>query len=395
MKLSDDPASDFLIAGAQIFDGQRWHSGKTLTVTRGKIGALSESKPDTAAMLRRVPEGSRIVPGFVDLQVNGGGGVLFNNDLTVSGIETICEAHRAFGTTSLLVTLITDTPENTERGIKAGIEAARQGVSGFAGLHLEGPHLSIARKGTHAAEFIRPMTNQDLALLLQAARDLPKLLVTLAPESATPMQVRQLVDAGAVVSLGHSDAGIETIRLFVEAGASMVTHLFNAMSPLRHREPGLVGAALGFGELSCGLIADGHHVDPIAIRIALKAKQGPGRVFLVTDAMSSIGWHGQSFRLNGREVFRQNGRLTLEDGTLAGADIDMLTCVRFMMTEIGLQVDEALRMASLYPAEAAGLEGGGLLVPDAQANFLVLGPGLEILASVIGGQWRDHQGGAG
>ncbi|MEJ8473747.1 N-acetylglucosamine-6-phosphate deacetylase [Roseibium algae] len=395
MTLSDEPNSDLLISGAQIFDGQCWHSGKNLMVEQGKVSARSECKPHAATILRNVPEGSRIVPGFVDLQVNGGGGVLFNNDLTVSGIETICKAHRAFGTTSLLVTLITDTSENTELGIQAGVEAAKQGVLGFAGLHLEGPHLSIARKGTHSADLIRSMTERDLALLLQAARDLPKLLVTLAPESVTPFQVRQLVDAGAVVSLGHSDAGIETVRLFVEAGASMVTHLFNAMSPLQHREPGLVGAALGFGELSCGLIADGHHVDPIAIRIALNAKQGPGKVFLVTDAMSSIGWEGRSFRLNGRDVFRKDGRLTLEDGTLAGADIDMLSCVRFMVEVIGLQLDEVLRMASLYPAEAAGLEKCGFLTPGAPADCLVLGPDLEILASVISGQWLDHQGCAG
>lgn len=199
------------------------------------------------------------------------------------------------------------------------------------------------------------------------------------------------MEAGVIVSLGHSDAGIAQIRPYVEAGASMVTHLFNAMSPLQHREPGLVGAALGLGGLSCGLIADGHHVDPLVIQIALRAKKGPGKVFLVTDAMSSIGWGGDQFTLNGREIFRRGGRLTLADGTLAGADIDMLSCVRFMVEEIGLELDEVLRMASLYPAEAAGLSGKGHLTPGAKADFLVLNPDLSIHASVCQGQWQLHQ----
>ncbi|TYC61964.1 N-acetylglucosamine-6-phosphate deacetylase [Rhodobacterales bacterium] len=376
------------IGGARIFDGRAWHDGKVLEIRGSEVAALSSSA--AANDVHQLPEGSVIVPGFVDLQVNGGSGILFNNDLTVSGIETICRAHRRFGTTSLLVTLITDTPENTQLAVAAGIEAAKKGIPGFAGLHLEGPHLSVARKGTHEPKLIRPMTDADLGLLLEAAKALPCLLVTLAPENAAPDQVRKLVDAGVVVSLGHSDAGIAEIRPFIEAGASMVTHLFNAMSPLQHREPGMVGAALGFGELSCGLIADGYHVDPLAIKVALKAKQGPGQIFLVTDAMSSIGWDGDRFQLNGREVFRRDGKLTLADGTLAGADIDMLSCVRFMVDRIGLELEEVLKMASVYPAQAAGLSGIGCLAAGKQADFLVLNPDLTIHASVCAGHWMEH-----
>ncbi|MBD8891232.1 N-acetylglucosamine-6-phosphate deacetylase [Roseibium litorale] len=383
-----EPAGDQAFAGARIFDGQSWHDGKVLEVCEGEITGISSET--NATDLHQLPEGSLIVPGFVDLQVNGGGGVLFNNDLTVSGIETICQAHRQFGTTALLVTLITDTPENTRLAIAAGIEAAKKGVPGFAGLHLEGPHLSLARKGTHAPELIRPMTDADLALILEAVRELPCLLVTLAPENATPDQVRKLVEDGVVVSLGHSDAGVAQIKPFVQAGASMVTHLYNAMSPLQHREPGMVGAALCFGELSCGLIADGHHVDPLAIKVALKAKQGPGQIFLVTDAMSSIGWDGDSFQLNGREVFRRDGKLTLADGTLAGADIDMLSCVRFMAGCIGMELDDVLKMASLYPARAAHLSAVGSLTTGKRADFLVLNSDLTIHASICGGQWQEH-----
>ena len=388
MSLRAEQAGKMAFDGAKIFDGHAWHDSKALEILGGKVAGLSSETE--AADVRQLPAGSFIVPGFVDLQVNGGGGVLFNNDLTVSGIETICRAHRQFGTTSLLVTLITDTPENTRLAVEAGIEAAKNGVSGFAGLHLEGPHLSVARKGTHAPELIRPIADADLALMLDAAKELPCLLVTLAPENATPDQVRKLVEAGVVVSLGHSDAGIAQIRPFIEAGASMVTHLFNAMSPLQHREPGMVGAALGFGELNCGLIADGYHVDPLAIKVALKAKQGPGRIFLVTDAMSSIGWEGDRFQLNGREIFRRDGKLTLADGTLAGADIDMLSCVRFMVEQIGLELEEAVRMASLYPAEAARLSTIGTLAAGKRADFLVLNSDLTIHASMCGGQWLEH-----
>ncbi|SHM34522.1 N-acetylglucosamine-6-phosphate deacetylase [Roseibium suaedae] len=390
MTLRAEQAGNQVFAGARIFDGQSWHDGKVLEVRGGEVAALSAAAPAQAENLRQLPEGSLIVPGFADLQVNGGGGVLFNNDLTVSGIETICRAHRQFGTTALLVTLITDTPENTRLAVAAGIEAAKKGVPGFAGLHLEGPHLSVARKGTHAPELIRPMTDEDLALMLAAVKELPCLLVTLAPENATPDQVRKLVEAGVVVSLGHSDAGVSQIRPFVEAGASMVTHLFNAMSPLQHREPGLVGAALCYGELSCGLIADGYHVDPLAIQVALRAKQGPGRIFLVTDAMSSIGWEGDRFQLNGREVFRRDGKLTLADGTLAGADIDMLSCVRFMVDRIGLELEEVLKMAGTYPADAARLSAIGRLSAGKRADFLVLNSDLTIHASICGGQWLEH-----
>ncbi len=377
----------FSVQGARIFDGTAWHDDKTLHVRDGLITGLEADGADRCGPNDVLAPGAFVVPGFVDLQVNGGGGILFNNDLTVSGIETICRAHRQYGTTSLLVTLISDTPENTRTAVSAGIAAARQKIPGFAGLHLEGPHLSHAKKGTHAAGLIRPMEQSDLSFIKDAAKHLPHLLVTLAPESVTPDQVRDLVSEGVKVSLGHTAAGLDTIRPYVAAGAKMVTHLFNAMSPLTHREPGLVGAALGLGDISCGLIADGHHVDPLSIGIALRAKQGPGHVFLVTDAMSSIGTEEQSFELNGRQVYRNKGQLTLADGTLAGADIDMLSSIRFIHQKIGLPVEEAIRMATLYPAEAAGMPEHGHLQEGLPADFLVLTETLEIQATVVRGHW--------
>ncbi|WP_209015007.1 N-acetylglucosamine-6-phosphate deacetylase [Roseibium limicola] len=391
MPTAQTEISPVLVTGARIFDGHAWHEDRALAVSGSVVAGIGDEAAFQRASQRHDCEGCLIVPGFVDLQVNGGGGVLLNNDPSLAGIQKICSAHRAFGTTALLPTLITDTAEITERAIAAGVAATQAKVSGFAGLHLEGPHLSVARKGTHSPDLIRPMTEDDVQRLVEAALLLPKLLVTLAPESTTPDQVRALVEAEVVVSLGHSNAGLDDIRKFVAAGATMVTHLFNAMSPLHHRDPGLVGAAIGLGELSCGLIADGHHVDPLAIQIALDAKRGPGHVFLVTDAMSSIGSTEQSFQLNGREVFRRGGRLTLADGTLAGADIDMLSCVRFMIKTIGMGLDEAVRMATRYPAEACGLDGFGLLASGNRADFLVLNKDMDIQASVIGGEWLDHR----
>ncbi len=314
--------------GAQIFDGSRLLAGQALLVADGRIAAII---PDDAlpsgAVVHRL-SGGTIAPGFVDLQVNGGGGVMFNSAPEVATLERMAQAHAGLGTTALLPTLITDTPERTRAAV-AAVEAARkQGLAGIAGLHLEGPHLSVARKGAHDPGLIRAMTPADLAFLLDAKARVGRLLVTLAPESVSADQIAALTAAGVIVSLGHSDAGFDACMAAAAAGARMVTHLFNAMSGLGHREPGLVGAALTSGGLNVGLIADGIHVHPAAMRAALAAKQGPGQVFLVTDAMATAGSEITEFTLNGRVIVRSGDRLTLEDGTLAGAHLDMARALR-------------------------------------------------------------------
>jgi len=316
--------------GARIFDGDLWHQDAALLVEGGKVAAIATDGDIPAGASRTPLDGARIVPGFVDLQVNGGGGVLLNEQPDVAGIRTICAAHARFGTTALLPTLITDTPEVTARTVAAGIAAKAENVPGFLGLHLEGPHLSIARKGAHDPKLIRRMEADDLERIVAARGRLDALLATVAPESVGNDQIAALAKAGVTVSLGHSDSGYATVSAAVAAGASMMTHLFNAMNPLGHREPGMVGAALELGHLNAGLIADGYHVDPVSIGVALRAKKGPGRIFLVTDAMSTIGTDMTGFTLNGREIFRKAGRLTLADGTLAGADIDMIACASCM-----------------------------------------------------------------
>ena len=374
------------ITGARIFDGDRWHDDSVLLIDGGKVAAVARPH-EVPGDARAVPmEGLALVPGFIDLQVNGGGGVLLNERPDVEGIRTICAAHARFGTTALLPTLITDTRDVTAAAIAAGLAAHETGVAGFLGLHLEGPHLSVARKGAHDPALIRPMEQADLDRTIAARRGLGALMMTLAPENATNDQIAALRAAGVTISLGHSDCGYETAAAAVEAGAHMMTHLFNAMSPLGHREPGMVGAALDLGGLNAGLIADGFHVDPVSIGAALRAKRGPGRIFLVTDAMSTIGTDMTHFRLNGREIFREGGRLTLADGTLAGADIDMASCVRFMHEHVGIDLEEALRMASLYPAEAIGMTGRkGRLTHGHDADFAVVDDGLNVVSTWIGG----------
>lgn len=370
--------------GARIFDGAAWHDGKVLLTSDGHVTAISHNVPAEAEVIDA--NGLLIAPGFIDLQVNGGGGVMFNNQPDVAGIARICSAHAKFGTTALMVTLITDQPDVTSKAAQAGIAASAANVPGFLGLHFEGPHLSVARKGTHDPALIRKMEAADLEVLTRCKAELAFVLTTIAPENVTEEQVTTLRKAGIVVSLGHTDTGLDVATAYADAGASMVTHLFNAMSPLGHREPGLVGAALSNGKLDCGLIADGFHVDPAAIGIALRAKNGPARIFLVTDAMSTIGTDDDGFELNGRRVYRNGGRLTLADGTLAGADIDMLSCIRFMHEKMDLPLEEALRMASAYPAEAIGATAKGKLQTGSDADFVVLTPDLQMHSTWIGGE---------
>jgi N-acetylglucosamine-6-phosphate deacetylase len=379
--------SDLLaISGPRIFDGQDWHDNAALLIEFGHVCGIVSADAAPAHAETVHLDGGSIVPGFIDLQVNGGGGVLFNNDPSVHAIRTICAAHAQFGTTALLPTLITDTVEINVAAMAAGRAALALAIPGFIGLHLEGPHLSLARKGTHDPALIRPMHEDDLARLIAARADLPNLLVTVAPETVSPAQIAALSQAGIVVSLGHSDAGIDVASAAFAAGATMATHLFNAMSQLGNREPGVVGAVLTNDAVHAGLIADGIHVHPAAIQIALRAKSGPGRIFLVTDAMSQTGTDLTTLTLNGRTITRSGGALRLADGTLAGADLDMIDAVEFMHSQIGLPFEEALRMASLYPAEAMGIaDTFGHLSPGAVASFVHLSDIRQVRSTWING----------
>ncbi|MDT3381064.1 N-acetylglucosamine-6-phosphate deacetylase [Labrys neptuniae] len=370
----------------RIFDGEAWHQDAAVIVDGEHIEAIVPRSAVPAGMAVETIETGFIAPGFIDLQVNGGGGVMLNDSRDAETIAAICAAHAQFGTTALLATLITDTPAITAEALEAGAEAERRKVPGFLGLHIEGPHLAVSRKGAHDPQLIRPMEETDLARLIAARGQVPVLLTTVATESVTPAQIRRLAEAGLVVSIGHSDAEYGDVVAAAEAGASMATHLFNAMSQIKNREPGLAGTAIALGGLSAGLVADGIHVDPITIDIALRAKKQPGRIFLVTDAMATIGTDMRQFTLNGRVIKRENGRLTLDDGTLAGADLDMISAVRFMHERIGLDLGEALRMASLYPAMAVGMDRHyGRLDRGSRSDMVVLTDDLAIASVRIGG----------
>jgi N-acetylglucosamine-6-phosphate deacetylase len=364
-----------VFTGAAVFDGTTLHPEARLRVVDGRI---AEPGPGEEVRLN----GGILAPGFIDLQVNGGGGRMVDGTCTAEGLAALCATHARLGATSILPTLITDTPEVTARVIAAGITAAERQTPGFLGLHLEGPHLDPRRKGAHDPTLIRPMTDSDLDLLLLAAGKLPALMVTLAPEAASLDQISRLAAAGVIVSLGHSDCSHAMARAAFAAGARLVTHLFNAMSQLGPREPGLVGAALAAG-VPAGLIADGIHVAPDTLRIAMAAS--PERLFLVSDAMAVAGTDLTEFALNGRRILRQNGRLTLEDGTLAGADLTLPRAVALMIG-LGTRPETALAMASARPAACLGLGGKlGHLITGRSADMLHLADDGTVLAIWCGG----------
>ena len=369
----------YLLQGADIFDGTGIGPGALLVgdgriLSRLPVGAEVYAEP---VLL----DGGILGPGFVDMQLNGGGGVMFGDDPSVETIERIANAHASIGATTIMPTLVTDTPETTLAAVDAVERAVARDVPGVAGLHLEGPHLCLARKGAHDPDLIRPMTDDDLHFLIDAARRLPRLLVTLATENVTNAQIGQLAAHGVIVSLGHTDAGISDCRAAFRSGATIATHLFNAMSGLDHREPGLVAAVLSEGCVSAGVIADGIHVHPDALATALRAKAGPGELFLVTDAMATAGSEIVTFTLNGREIRRSDGKLTLGDGTLAGADLEMAGALRILRDRVGWPLARSLAMATSIPARVLGLsDSAGHLVEGRVADIVHLDNDLRLSA---------------
>ncbi|KAB0682646.1 N-acetylglucosamine-6-phosphate deacetylase [Aureimonas leprariae] len=376
------------LVGAAIFDGETTRDDRALLIGEGRIEAIVDLADVPWDVARVRLDGGLLAPGFVDIQVNGGGGVLLNETPTVEGVRAICAAHRPYGSTALLPTVITDRPEVTYAAIEAVGEAMRQGVPGCIGIHVEGPFLSVARKGAHDPALIRRLENEDVERLVATA--VRPLLLTVAAENARPDEITQLVAAGITVSIGHSDADFATASAAFAAGASCGTHLFNAMSQFGHREPGLVGAVLEAAEVSCGIIADGHHVHPAAIALAIRAKRGPGRVLAITDAMPTVGVSSDVFELNGRRATRHNGRLTLEDGTLAGSDLTMIGAVRYLRDVVGLEMEEALRMASLYPADFLHDRSRGRLAPGARADLVWIDADDRVASTWIGGEREVH-----
>ncbi|MBB3951318.1 N-acetylglucosamine-6-phosphate deacetylase [Aureimonas jatrophae] len=376
--------TDLLFTGCDIFDGERRRSEVDLRVRDGRVVAIEPMGGTDADEIVRVP-GGLLAPGFVDIQVNGGGGVLLNETPSVDGVRTICETHARFGTTALLPTVITDRPEVTFAALDAVAQALASGVPGCAGIHVEGPFIAKARKGAHDPSLIRPMTEEDLRRLV--ASPVRPLLITVATESVTNAQIARLAEAGLHVSIGHCDASYDEAMAAFENGANCVTHLFNAMSQLGHRDPGLAAAALDHPGVWAGIIPDGHHVHPAMVALALRAKRGERRMIAISDAMPTVGVADTVFTLSGRTATRENGRLTLDDGTLAGADVAVIDVVRFLVNRMNVPLEEALRLSSRHPAEFLRQEGErGCLRRGARADIVWLSDELDVRGVWIGGK---------
>ena len=358
--------------------------GLAVLMQDGRIADLVASDAVPVEAKRVDLGGALLAPGFIDAQVNGGGGTLFNNDTSVEAIRTIAEAHRRFGTTGLLPTLISDDADVMARAIAATRDAIAQGVPGILGIHLEGPYIAPARKGTHDAGKFRVPGADEVAMATSLANGVT--LLTLAPEQVPADTIRAMVARGAIVVAGHTAATYEQVRTGIDAGISGFTHLYNAMSPLQGREPGAVGAALEDDGCWCGVIVDGVHVHPASLRVALAAKPR-GKVFLVTDAMPPVGADDPSYVLYGETITAIDGVVRNAAGALAGSALDMITAVRNSVHLLGLPLEEALRMASTYPAEFLGLGSThGRIAPGYQADLVALDAGLQVVGTWIGGK---------
>jgi N-acetylglucosamine-6-phosphate deacetylase len=391
-----------LLTGARVFTGERIVDDHAVLVEGDRIAAVLPAAEAPAlpadARLVRLPADALLAPGFVDVQVNGAGGVLFNDTPTAETALAIAAVTRRGGTTGILPTFMTDEPRKMRQACEAAIDAVARPTGGVLGIHLEGPFLSPDRPGVHPAAQMRKPDAGDLELVIATARTIGergRVLVTLAPECVDDRDIARLAAAGVMVAAGHTAASVERTRQALAAGVRGFTHLYNAMPPVLNRQPGPVAAALADRDAWCSIIADGMHVHPALLRLLVQLKPR-GKVLLVTDAMPPSGTDATSFTLFGRTIARGGGRLVADDGTLAGADIDMASSVGNCMQLLDLTLEESLRMASLYPAAYLGLDDRlGRVAPGYRADLTLLrvdaagAPALSVLATWVGGdeQW--------
>jgi N-acetylglucosamine-6-phosphate deacetylase len=372
------------LVNGRILAGERIVNGQTVLLADGRIEAIAEAADPRCRDVAGIDlEGHILLPGFIDVQVNGGGGVLFNDDPSPESIRAIGAAHRQYGTTGFLPTLISDDLDTIAQAIAAvqsSLDARRPGA---LGIHIEGPFLNWARRGVHDPKHLRRLDNGVISLLcsLRGGRT----VLTLAPEMATTDMIAQLAAGGILVSAGHSDASYAQTAAAIAHGVRGFTHLFNAMAPLAPREPGIVGAALYDANTWCGIIVDGYHVDPVMLQLALRCKRHD-RFMLVTDAMPPVGSPATSFILQGRTIQVVDGVCRDENGTLAGTALDMATAVRNAVHLLGLDIAEAARMASEYPAAFLGLDHElGRIAPGFRANLVLLDDELQVRRTWIEG----------
>lgn len=371
-----------ILTNARILVGREIVDDHAVVLDGAKIKGVVRRTNSPEGEVRNLG-GALLLPGFVDVQVNGGNGRLFNDSPDVETIRHIGETHRRYGTTGFLPTLISDELDVIEAAIGAVDAAIEEGVPGVIGIHIEGPFLSTDKKGVHDPTRFRRLQRQHVRLLTSLKRG--KTLVTLAPENASPDLVRELVRAGVIVSAGHTDASYGVMRACLDAGVSGFTHLFNAMSHMSSREPGVVGAALEDQASWCGLIVDGRHVAPALLRIALRCKPME-KFMLVTDAMPSVGMEHKEFRLQGRVITVEDGVCVAEGGTLAGSDLEMATAVKNAIEMLGVDIVDAANMASLNPAAFLGLEGSlGRIAAGWRANLVAVDDDFKAAATWIDG----------
>jgi N-acetylglucosamine-6-phosphate deacetylase len=375
------------LIGARILAQGAWLDDHAVVISDGQIAnvlpvADIESGPERVTL-----KGGILLPGFIDTQVNGGGGVLLNDVPTVAGIRAIAAAHRTFGTTGLLPTLISDDLDVVAAAIAAVDDAIVAGVPGVLGIHIEGPFLNPGKRGIHDATKFRTLDHEAVALLSSLKQG--KTLVTLAPESLAAGMIKTLVESGVIIAAGHTLATYDQMQWAFDQGVTGVTHLFNAMTQLDSRAPGVVGAALSDPRCLSGLIVDGHHVHPAALRLALKAR-GPEGLMLVTDAMPSVGSGQKHFLLAGQTISAENGVCRAADGTLAGSDLDMATAFRNAITMMNVDIATASRMASGTPATFLGLSHRrGDIASGFSADLVHLDGDLRVTATWIDGVRED------
>ncbi|SNY92664.1 N-acetylglucosamine-6-phosphate deacetylase [Cohaesibacter sp. ES.047] len=383
-----------ILVHARLFDGNQFHAGKAVILDGGIIGDIVDRPKSIGGFEPYDLTGLVLAPGFVDTQVNGGGGAMLNGGTTLEGLETIADAHRAHGTTSMLPTLISDRWQSMEHVASLISRAHRSwgennSLSAIKGVHFEGPYVNPVRKGVHDEDVIRPVDEGALDLLTHP--DLGVRVITVAPEKVGSHFIAELTRRGGIVCAGHTAGSYQDMLPALRNGLRGFTHLFNAMSPLESREPGVVGAALDDEDTWCGLIVDGFHVHPASMRLALKTK-AKGKIMLVTDAMASVGARNKSFDLHGERIYAQDGQCRTEDGVLAGSDLDMMTAVRNAVELLGLPISEALRMASRYPAAFMRMDTSiGSIAPGFAADLVAFDPTTwTVRHSWINGYHRAH-----
>ena len=362
----------------RIFDGEEFHMRVPVTINDGRIVALDTVKGSDEVRLQ-----GTLVPGFIDVQVNGGGGALFNDSPNVDTLIQMFSAHAQYGATGFLPTLITDELAVMRAAANAVAYALSENISGVLGIHFEGPHLAPAKRGVHTTNYIREISDDEMELY--ARRDIGVRHITVAPETVPPGIITKLVDMGVIVSLGHSNANYEIVVEALAAGATGFTHLYNAMSPFQGRSPGMVGAALLDKDSWCALILDGHHVHPAAAMLATEVKP-QGKMLLVTDAMSLVGTSEQDFELLGAKIAREGDKLIGPEGQLAGSMLDMASAVRNAVAMLGISAGEALRMASRYPAEYLSVaDTAGSIKPGMLADLVLLDENLNVRSTWVKG----------